>query len=175
MSVDWLESNFWIESQDFTPEHCTSWRCCAVCLRPHQKQRPTCPLYHQGPSRPIPLRLRENLKMENNEGRMYWNLVVLINQWLECDSFVFAVYYFPWIHVRIFAVYGILVFCIWFFATRFSSCYEIWLSHRQNNIFLINDWSSIPCIIFHKYADFSSLQNFGVLLWDINSSDQEEQ
>ena len=40
------------------------------------------------------------------------------------------------------------------FATRFSGCYEIWLSHEQNNIFLINDWSSIPCIIFHKYADF---------------------
>ena len=87
---------------------------------------------------------------------------------------MFAVYYFPWIHVRIFAVYEILVFCIWFFATRFSGCYEIWLSHRQNNIFLINDWSSIPCIIFHKYVDFSCLQNFGVLLWDINSSDQEE-
>ena len=49
----------------------------------------------------------------------------------------------------------------WCFTTRFSSCYEIWLSHRQNNIFLINDWSSIllclPCIIFHKYADFSCL------------------
>ena len=101
--------------------------------------------------------------------------LIVLNQWLECDSFVFAVYYFPWIHVRIFAVYGILVFCIWFFATRFSGCYEIWLSHRQNNIFLINDWSSIPCIIFRKYADFSCLQNFGVLLWDINSSDQEEQ
>ena len=37
--------------------------------------------------------------------------VYIINQWLECDSFVFAVYYFPWIHVRIFPVYGILVFC----------------------------------------------------------------
>ena len=53
--------------------------------------------------------------------------------------------YFPWIHVRIFCFYGILV-C---FATRFSGCYEIWLSHRQNNVFLINDWNSIlqclPC------------------------------
>ena len=79
--VDWLESHFWIESQDFTPEHCTSWQCCVVCLRLRQKQRPTCPLYHQGPSRPIPLRLRENLKiMKNNEGRMYWNLVVLISE-----------------------------------------------------------------------------------------------
>ena len=39
------------------------------------------------------------------------NMFSFLNQWLECDSFVFAVYYFPWIHVRIFAVYGILVFC----------------------------------------------------------------
>ena len=38
------------------------------------------------------------------------NRSVTINHWLKCDSFVFAVYYFPWIHVRIFAVYGILVF-----------------------------------------------------------------
>ena len=101
-------------------------------------------------------------------------VLLSFNQWLECDSFVFAVYYFPWIHVRIFAVYGILVFCIWFFAMRFSGCYEIWLSHRQNNIFLINDWSSIPCIIFHKYADFSCMHTFAILLLDINSSDQEE-
>ena len=36
----------------------------------------------------------------------------------------------------------------WCFATRFSGCYEIWLSHRQNNIFVtkhllaINDTTS---------------------------------
>ena len=55
---------------------------------------------------------------------------------------------------------GFLLFTeFWCFATRFSGCYKIWLSHRQNNIFLINDWSSIPCIICHKYADFSCLQN----------------
>ena len=60
---------------------------------------------------------------------------------------------------------GFLLFTeFWCFAMRFNGCYEIWLSHRQNNIFLINDWSSILCIIFHKYADFCCLPNFGVLL-----------
>ena len=54
---------------------------------------------------------------------------------------------------------GFLLFTeFWCLAMRFSGCYEIWLSHRQNNIFLINDWSSILlcllCIIFHKYAGF---------------------
>ena len=38
----------------------------------------------------------------------------------------------------------------------------------DRTIFLINDWNLIilclPCIIFHKYADFSCLQNFGVML-----------
>ena len=62
---------------------------------------------------------------------------------------------------------GFLLFMeFWCFATTFSGCYEIWLSH-----FLINDWNSIllclPCIIFHKYADFSCLQNFGVLLQNL--------
>ena len=33
---------------------------------------------------------------------------------------------------------GFLLFTeFWCFATRFSGCYEIWLSHRQNNIFVI--------------------------------------
>ena len=44
-------------------------------------------------------------------GVISFGLILLFNQWLKCDSFVFAVYYFPWIHVWIFPVYGILVFC----------------------------------------------------------------
>ena len=40
----------------------------------------------------------------------------------------------------------LLITEFWCFATRFSGCYEISLSDRQNNIFLINDWSSIPYI-----------------------------
>ena len=44
---------------------------------------------------------------------------------------------------------GFLLFTeFWCFAMRFSGCYEIWLSHRQNNIFVtkhllaINDTTS---------------------------------
>ena len=44
---------------------------------------------------------------------------------------------------------GFLLFTeFWCFATRFSGCYEIWLSHRQYNIFVtkhllaINDTTS---------------------------------
>ena len=74
-------------------------------------------------------------------------LLKLINDWsaiLLClPCIIFHEY------MRIFPVCGFLLFTeFWCFATRFSGCYEIWLSHRQNNIFVtkhllaINDTTS---------------------------------